>query len=294
MDTHVPADPTIGHNSRTELDATTKALIEQAVKDALDPELIAAQLTEDEKDALKRLRDLNDAFDRWEKSLGFALDASGNPTKVRNPIRTEGDAKKTTTFTGQLKALSSAADKRRKVEKGRYDAAGKAAHAFFNSQLIGPADEKVAILEGALTEYTRHKIAEERLKAQRLADEQAAAARTVEAAAQKAGSAELMEQAGVLADRAEQSQSRADGANANLGRVTGTFGGTSSAVTVWDFKILDEGMFLGAVLRGDLPREFLTINEGAIRTAIRRKANPLRDQEKHGLRIFDDVRASVR
>lgn len=217
-------------------------------------------------------------------------------------------------------AFAKNADAARVAAKEPHLAAGRAVDGFFR-KLVDPVD-KVKLRMGALlTAYQRKKADEERRERERIAEqerqrklEEERAAREAQRlareaeeaakAAERAASAEA-EAARAAADKAaaeaREARDRAAAAKqdanvaksaatakaADLTRARSDLGSLASLRTTWAFEIEDPEQ---------VPRTYLSVNEGAIRAAI--KANTTKDGKCPlripGIKIFEKHESVVR
>ncbi len=217
-------------------------------------------------------------------------------------------------------AFAKNTDAARVSAKEPHLAAGRAVDGFFK-KLIDPVDRVKATLAQRLTAYQRKKADEERRERERLAEierqrkieeERAAreaarlareaeeAARAAEAAASAEATAaretadaaaaaarEARDRAAVAKQDANVAKSNAGAKAADLTRARTDLGSVASLRTTWAFEVEDAEQ---------VPRLYLSVNEGAIRAAIRSATTkagkcPLKIP---GVRIYEKQESVVR
>lgn len=237
---------------------------------------LVARLAETHADTAQRSADLADMANR----LPAACEDDDTAVKL-------ADAIKATT------AFMKGADAARVAAKEPHLAAGRAVDGFFK-KLVDPVDKVKNRMAALLTAYQRKKADEERRERERiaeeerqrkLAEERAAreaarlareaweAARAAEAAASAeaeaarraadeaaAAAREAKDRAAAARQDANVAKSAATVKAAELTRTRSDLGSLASLRTTWAFEIEDPD---------EVPRQYLSVNEGAIRAAIK-------------------------
>lgn len=192
-------------------------------------------------------------------------------------------ANKATSFGKQLKdTASKAVEPDRVREKTPYDNAAKVVQAFFKDAIQDKLTFAAKGIESALSAYQARLAEEERkrrLEEARKAQEEADRAA---AAAQRTQSADVLDTAIELTERAEKLQAKAVAPVADMARVSGSLGGTSAALTNWDFEVEDETK---------IPREYWVLDRSKILAQVKREKDACRIP---GIRVKKDIKASIR
>jgi len=222
-------------------------------------EQIQASLAENHAALIKRRDDLLGSAER----APAVIDSDETAGRVTDLIRLIGAATK-------------ASETARVSEKEPHLEAGRAVDGWFK-KISDPLAKAKAKVQGPLDTYLRQKEAAERqrreaeAKALREAAEREAAAMQTEA---------QMNAAVAIEERAAEAQEAAQAKPAELARTRGDYGGLATLRTTWDFEIVNAAA---------VPREYLIVNDAAIRAAVKSGA-----REIAGVRIFEKQSALVR
>lgn len=182
----------------------------------------------------------------------------------------------------------------RAAEKQPHIDAGRAIDGFFKNGVTARVEDVLKILSKGMDAYAAKKAAEERRKAEearRQAEAEAARQREIaerEAARNRPTSTQKhLDRAEIAEDHAAEAERRAEASNADLTRVRSE-GATVSGKTEWKFEITDLKAVDLEALRPYLDKATL---EKAIRQFVRVNKG---SAQLTGVRIFEDVKASVR
>lgn len=196
--------------------------------------------------------------------------------RVPAAIEDEATEKKAIEFAKQIAAHEKLCDATRKAVKQPYADAAKIVDAFFGNMadpLKGGRDivlRKLTVFQAARAEKERREREEAAHKA---AQEAAAAAAKVETEAD-------LDRAIAKEEQAAATVKAAQATTADLSRSRGQFGSVASLRTTMEFTVEDVN---------SVPREFLMVNDAAIRAAI--KAGR---REIPGIKIFQKQQTVVR
>jgi chemotaxis protein histidine kinase CheA len=233
--------------------------------------------------------------------LDRVADLRVGATKAPAKVETEEQARDVTTFVAQLKAAAKDMDAARKTAKQPYAEAAAAVDDFFRAGIDG-LTKAAKDLERVLGEYLAEKQRrerEEREAAERQAREAAAEARRQAEAAEReaaakaqagdrAAAADAVAAADAAREAAAKAEAEATGRKPASGATRGSGGGGAAVVTRYVFDIVDPLA---------VPRQYLEVNEQAIRAAIKAAdKEALRDGTFSipGVRIRPDTNAVVR
>lgn len=263
------------------------------------PEAIREYLTETEADIVNRRAELAAALDRMPET-----------------IEDEETAQRATDFSKQIAAARKDAESRRVGAKAPWDHAAAATHAFYKKETDGldaikrSVDTRIQGFLQAKAEKARREAAERERAAREEEDRNRREAEAAEAARRKAereavkakddeAAAEARERAAKAAAVADRARAEEEQANAlrqaaitdmaatstERSRTRGDFGSVASLRKSYDFEIED---------LDSVPRQFLTINEKAIRDHIRDRPANQPPAPVAGLKFVEKTSVAVR
>lgn len=277
--------PGIGHNAPPEpTKAERLALIDPErliVCDVADlPELFALQYPA----LFERSAELLAGIKRWKEAhkngaVPIADDAENNALSDYM-VQLRG-------FAGDDGEVEEA---RKRVKKAVFEA-GKVIDAVFGGlrQEImaahGPAKHAlVGTLSYAQTQYLIRKEAQARADRERIAEEARLESVRIAQEAVKIAQTGTDDEASEAVEKAlgaeQTAQTMAQDAAAparDLVRSRSALGTTTSLTGTWDFELQDIKALCAAIAKGEQPTTFVTVDQQAIRQAIRRKASPMRE-----------------
>lgn len=163
--------------------------------------------------------------------------------------------------------------------KAPFLAAARAVDAFFKAGIGDRLDAAAAAIERLSTEFLRRRAEEAEAHAAEQRDRLEAEAARAADAARRTLHPEVIEHALALDQAAMAAQRLTEVSLAERTRTRGHGGAVVSLRNHWTFEVADPAQ---------VPREYLSVNEGAIRAAIRAGARDI-----PGVRIFNDARARV-
>lgn len=225
-----------------------------------------------------------------EKVQAIAARANAAPKKVE----TDADLAIVSELVRDARDLSKSIDKDREAEKAPFLKAGRDVDAFFKVH-IERMDRVVAAFNEVVTTHLREQEAKRRAEAEREAAKARAEEETRRAAAAKADADNRQKhaeghqvKANEAAARAEQAEAIAQASAADLTRTRHDSGVLTTARTEVTFEITDYDAIPLDKLRPYLKREHV---EAALRAAVKLQKHALK---LPGVRVFDDVKASIR
>ena len=234
-----------------------------------DAATLAAAWAREHAALLARRDQLLKAFVRFEAAHGAG-------------IQSDEIAGRAADFARLLTREAEVAEKVRKGLKAPLLTASRALDRFFKtdfSDLLAAGAAKVEALLGA---WQRTKLAAERELREAAAREAREAADRLAAEAMQSGDADLMQRARQADDAAQRAEASVLSGLATIARTAGEGGAVASLKSHWTFDVVDFDK---------VPREWLTIDDRKVRTAIRGE-DGLRDIP--GPRIYNDPQTVVR
>jgi hypothetical protein len=158
---------------------------------------------------------------------------------------------------------------------------------WINAQ-FKPVKEQLENVRGALKKKMDTYVAE-----QRRIQEQAAAEAKKKAEEEALARAEKFEQEGnkEAAEAVVEAAASLPDTVPKTDIARGNYNSSTSSRADWKGEVVDLKVMLGAIIRGDLPEDFITVNQSRIDAFARSKKV---EKEKWGIRLFKKVTAMVR
>jgi hypothetical protein len=207
-------------------------------------------------------------------------DLLGSVSRAPQTVDSEETAGRVADLIRMIGHAGQKAEAERKAEKEPHLEGGRAVDAWFK-RITDPLAEAKARLQKPLDAFLKQKAAAER-------DRREAEARALKEAAEREAAQmqtpAQMDAAIAIEARAQEVQQSAQARPAELARTRGDYGGVATLRTVWKHEVTDPSL---------VPREFLVVNDAAIKAAIKGAAKP-GELKIPGVRIFEDSSAVVR
>lgn len=222
-------------------------------------EIVQSAMAIDHAAILKRRDELLAGVERAPKTVGDDETAG----KVADLIR-------------MIAAAAKASEAARVAAKEPHLEAGRAVDGWFK-KITDPLTKAKAAVQAPLDAYLRGKADAER----RRRDEEAKA--LAEAAAREAATMQTtaqMDAAIAIEEKAAEARDAAQAKPAEMARTRGDFGSVATLRATWKHEITDETK---------VPREYLMVNDAAIKAAIKAKVRSI-----PGIRIYEDQSVMVR
>lgn len=220
---------------------------------------------------------------------------AGRANVAPREIKTDADLDTVAKLITDARALGKRVDGKRVDEKEPFLTAGREVDAFFKTAIdrlarVGAAFQTIA------DNHARAKVAEARRKADEDAAKARAKAQRQREIAERAAEAERPKAAANAEVRAAAAEAKAEETSqiaaasvADLvGKTTTASGATATGKTVWSYEITDYDKIPLDLLRPYLKREHI---DAALKSFVKFHNNA---KTIEGVRIFEDVRASIR
>lgn len=229
-----------------------------------DAALLEESLNDESTEMLAKANELNKAIKR-----------------VPEDLVDDEQAEKVTIFVSQCNAWLKAIEEKRAEKKKPYDNLGKIVQTFYKG-IDARVQAAKAVALGRLDVYTQKKEAAA----------EAEAAELHRKAAEKATEA-LTTGSIAAAQEAEQAEAEAVKVQETGGRVDTSYGQVASTRKKWEVEVTDIAAFVKAAAKGDVPLEWIEVDEAAIRKAA---VDKVIDEKTDipGVRVWQSKSTTVR
>lgn len=184
-----------------------------------------------------------------------------------------------------IMAAQKAAETARTSAKEPHLEAGRAVDGFYKSALLDPLDRAKRIVQGRLSSFLEAKALAARRAAEAEAKRQREESERLAAEAAARADDIKMDQAVVAETRAIEAEALAEAKPAELSQTRGDYGSVSGLRTTWEYEVTDIAQ---------IPRNFLILNDTAVKAHIKTRFKDQPPAAVPGLRFFTKNSAVVR